>query len=164
MQLAGYLLAKHWKVSPEYYTMEDYAQLDRALPGDAFLLIGDKVFDYEGRFAYSYDLAAEWKKATRLPFAFAVWIARKGVDPDPVSYTHLVCGVWTLSLLYPECVREHRLVDHVAAGHEDGALAVLHQVGVVPHAHFVARKVGRVDGQYEIAAVGQQDAFCAAAS
>lgn len=36
------------------------------------------------------------------------------------------------------------------------ALAVLHQVGVVPHAHFVARKVGRVDGQYEIAAVGQQ--------
>ena len=65
VQLAGYLLAKHWKVSPEYYTMEDYAQLDHALPGDAFLLIGDKVFDYEGRFAYSYDLAAEWKKATR---------------------------------------------------------------------------------------------------
>jgi len=62
VQLAGYLLAKHWKVSPEYYTLEDYAQLDRALPGDAFLLIGDKVFDYEGRFAYSYDLAAEWKK------------------------------------------------------------------------------------------------------
>ena len=82
VQLAGYLLAKHWKVSPEYYTLEDYAQLDHALPGDAFLLIGDKVFDYEGRFAYSYDLAAEWKKATRLPFAFAVWIARKGVDPD----------------------------------------------------------------------------------
>ena len=85
VQLAGYLLAKHWKVSPEYYTMEDYAQLDHALPGDAFLLIGDKVFDYEGRFAYSYDLAAEWKKATRLPFAFAVWIARKGVDDRRVA-------------------------------------------------------------------------------
>ena len=78
VQLAGYLLAKHWKVSPEYYTMEDYAQLDHALPGDAFLLIGDKVFDYEGRFAYSYDLAAEWREATGLPFAFAVWVARKG--------------------------------------------------------------------------------------
>ena len=51
-------------------------------PGDAFLLIGDKVFDHEGRFAYSYDLAAEWKKATRLPFAFAVWVARKGTAPD----------------------------------------------------------------------------------
>lgn len=67
VQLAGYLLAKHWKVTPEYYTLEDYAQLGHALPGDAFLLIGDKVFDHEGRFAYSYDLAAEWKKATRLP-------------------------------------------------------------------------------------------------
>ena len=83
MQLAGYLLAKHWKVTPEYYTLEDYAQLGHALPGDAFLLIGDKVFDHEGRFAYSYDLAAEWKKATRLPFAFAVWVARKGTAPRP---------------------------------------------------------------------------------
>ena len=82
VQLAGYLLAKHWRVTPEYYTLEDYAQLGHALPGDAFLLIGDKVFDHEGRFAYSYDLAAEWKKATRLPFAFAVWVARKGTDPD----------------------------------------------------------------------------------
>ena len=82
VQLAGYLLAKHWKVTPEYYTLEDYAQLGHALPGDAFLLIGDKVFDHEGRFAYAYDLAAEWKKATRLPFAFAVWVARKGTAPD----------------------------------------------------------------------------------
>ena len=37
VQLAGYLLAKHWKVTPEYYTLEDYAQLGHALPGDAFL-------------------------------------------------------------------------------------------------------------------------------
>ena len=51
-----YLLAKHWKVTPEYYTLEDYAQLGHALPGDAFLLIGDKVFDHEGRFAYSYEM------------------------------------------------------------------------------------------------------------
>ena len=47
VQLAGYLLAKHWKVTPEYYTLEDYAQLGHALPGDAFLLIGDKVFDVQ---------------------------------------------------------------------------------------------------------------------
>ncbi|WP_295937799.1 menaquinone biosynthetic enzyme MqnA/MqnD family protein [uncultured Alistipes sp.] len=85
VQLAGYLLAKHWKVAPEYYALEDYSQLDHALPGDAFLLIGDKVFDHEERFAYSYDLAAEWIKATRLPFAFAVWIARKDVDPAVVD-------------------------------------------------------------------------------
>lgn len=85
VQLAGYLLQKHWKVAPEYYMMEDYAQLKHALAGDAFLLIGDKVFDHEGEFNYTYDLAAEWKKATRLPFAFAVWVARKGTDPDLIE-------------------------------------------------------------------------------
>ena len=85
VQLAGYLLAKHWKVTPEYYTLEDYAQLGHALPGDAFLLIGDKVFDHEGRFAYSYDLAAEWQALTGLPFAFALWVARKGTPYELIE-------------------------------------------------------------------------------
>jgi chorismate dehydratase len=50
--------------------------------GDAFLLIGDKVFDYEGKFHYTYDLALEWREVTHLPFAFAVWVARKGVPNE----------------------------------------------------------------------------------
>jgi hypothetical protein len=49
-----------------------------AAEGDAFLLIGDKVFDNEGTFRYSYDLAEAWQGATKLPFCFAVWVARKG--------------------------------------------------------------------------------------
>lgn len=85
VQLAGYLLNKHWKVAPEFYALDDYAQLAHSEPGDLFLLIGDKVFDYEGQFVYTYDLAEVWKKATRLPFAFAVWVARKGVDPEAVA-------------------------------------------------------------------------------
>ena len=82
VQLTGYLAARRWKIAPQWLDMSDYAVLDTPQEGDAFLLIGDKVFDHEDEFIYSYDLAAEWKKATRLPFAFAVWIARKGVDPD----------------------------------------------------------------------------------
>ena len=50
---------------------------------------------------------------------------------------------------------DQSFVEHVAAGHEDGALAVLHFVGVVPHADFVAGEVGRIDGQHQVAAVGQ---------
>ena len=49
-------------------------------PDDAFLFIGDKVFGYEGKFKYCYDLALEWREVTKLPFAFAVWVARKGVS------------------------------------------------------------------------------------
>ncbi len=78
VQLAGWLAANRWKISPEWYVLEDYAQVDHPCDGDAFLLIGDKVFDYEGRFPYVCDLAAEWHEATGLPFAFAVWVARKG--------------------------------------------------------------------------------------
>lgn len=78
VQLAGYLAANRWKIAPEWYTLEDYGQLAHPEPGDAFLLIGDKVFEHEGRFRCSCDLAEEWREATGLPFAFAVWVARKG--------------------------------------------------------------------------------------
>ena len=80
VQLVGYLAAKHWKIAPEWYDLQDYTQVAFAEKGDAFLLIGDKVFDHEGLFNYAYDLSEEWNKATHLPFAFAVWVARKGLS------------------------------------------------------------------------------------
>ncbi len=80
VQLAGYLAANKWKIAPEWLHLDDYSLLDRPAEGDAFLIIGDKVFDREGTFRYSYDLAEEWKALTRLPFAFAVWVARKGTS------------------------------------------------------------------------------------
>ena len=80
VQLTGYLAKYKWNISPEWLHLADYSQLDRPAAGDAFLLIGDKVFESEGRFRYSYDLAAVWRAQTRLPFAFALWVARKGTS------------------------------------------------------------------------------------
>ena len=40
---------------------------------DAALVIGDPALTYDGSVAEVYDLAAEWKKFTGLPFVFAVW-------------------------------------------------------------------------------------------
>jgi chorismate dehydratase len=40
---------------------------------DAALVIGDPALTYQARVAYVYDLAAEWKKFTGLPFVFAFW-------------------------------------------------------------------------------------------
>lgn len=79
VQLVGWLAANRWKIAPEWLLLDDYSLLDRPQEGDAFLLIGDKVFENEGRFAYSYDLAEEWKAQTHMPFAFAVWVGRKGL-------------------------------------------------------------------------------------
>jgi chorismate dehydratase len=40
---------------------------------DAALIIGDPALTFSGSVAQVYDLAAEWKKFTGLPFVFAVW-------------------------------------------------------------------------------------------
>ena len=40
---------------------------------DAALLIGDPALTFDGQNVLVYDLAAEWKKFTGLPFVFAVW-------------------------------------------------------------------------------------------
>ena len=82
VQLCGFLAKKLWKIEPEWVSMEDYAVLDNGEEGDAYLLIGDKVFDHEGKFSFVYDLAEEWRKATKMPFTFAVWVARKGLSYD----------------------------------------------------------------------------------
>ena len=99
VQLVGYLAAKHWHISPEWYELHDYQQVAFAEPTDAFLLIGDKVFDHEELFQYNYDLSEEWNKATGMPFAFAVWVARKGtpyehIDALQHALTYGVESVW----------------------------------------------------------------------
>jgi len=85
VQLTGYLAARRWKIAPQWLDMSDYAVLDTPQEGDAFLLIGDKVFDHEARFRYLYDLSDEWRAMTGLPFAFAAWVARGEVPQERVS-------------------------------------------------------------------------------
>jgi chorismate dehydratase len=47
----------------------------------ARLLIGDKVVCEEpAGFPYQIDLGEAWKQMTGLPFVFAAWMARDGVD------------------------------------------------------------------------------------
>jgi chorismate dehydratase len=44
---------------------------------DAALVIGDPALTYDGQVPEVYDLAAEWKKFTGLPFVFALWVGRE---------------------------------------------------------------------------------------
>src|SRR4051812_29323746 len=75
--LARIILKEHFGLSPEFI------DLGRATgaPGEARLLIGDKVVCEEpAGFEHQLDLGAAWKEMTGLPFVFAVWVARDGVD------------------------------------------------------------------------------------
>jgi chorismate dehydratase len=46
---------------------------------DAALLIGDPALTFDGHGVMVYDLAAEWKKFTGLPFVFAVWAGHEDI-------------------------------------------------------------------------------------
>jgi len=52
---------------------------------DAALLIGDVALTYAGQVAEVYDLGAEWKRLTGLPFVFALWV---GFDDRSLTKLH----------------------------------------------------------------------------
>lgn len=78
--LGQVLCRKLWRIEPIFEPFDAMQGLNEEQDGDAFLIIGDKVFAQEGRFHYTYDLADAWRELTSLPFVFALWVARKDVD------------------------------------------------------------------------------------
>lgn len=78
VMLARMLARDYWKINPQWRTLADYNRIDYASTRTAYLLIGDKVFGYEGKFKYGFDLAQQWQLFTGLPFVFAVWVSRTG--------------------------------------------------------------------------------------
>jgi chorismate dehydratase len=53
---------------------------------DAVLLIGDRaIHTARDLFAFGWDLGAEWCRETGLPFVFAVWAARPGVEVGDID-------------------------------------------------------------------------------
>jgi chorismate dehydratase len=77
--LARILFAELYHTTPTFIDWSRQSAEDR--PADARLLIGDKVVCEEpAGFEHQVDLGAAWKELTGLPFVFAAWTARKGVD------------------------------------------------------------------------------------
>jgi len=78
LNLLKVLLAERG-LKPEFKPMADPA---RAAEFDAFLMIGDPAIDFQ-RAPHEheiFDLGAEWYELTKLPFVFAVWALRRGVE------------------------------------------------------------------------------------
>lgn len=85
VKLLAHLCEHHFHITPEWRLLDDVKRVESAQEGDAFLLIGDKVFDHEGVFEYSTDLAEEWLRHSSMPFAFAVWCARCDVEEQSIE-------------------------------------------------------------------------------
>jgi chorismate dehydratase len=83
--LARLVLARRYGVRPEMLDLRRAGERGEGRPAEARLLIGDKVVcDEPVDFPYQLDLGQEWKEMTGLPFVFAVWTAREGVDVEAV--------------------------------------------------------------------------------
>jgi chorismate dehydratase len=75
--LARIILAERYGRTPEFVDLSKAT----GRPGEARLLIGDKVIcDEPAGFEHQLDLGHAWKELTGLPFVFAAWMARGGVD------------------------------------------------------------------------------------
>jgi len=83
--LAQILLEKRWLIAPEVRPLP-LDQPAEAVDADAVLLIGDRAMHacLPG-FAHAFDLGQEWHDWTGLPFVYAAWAVRPGVDLGPVA-------------------------------------------------------------------------------
>jgi chorismate dehydratase len=64
---------------PEFKPLESYAA---AADKDFVLLIGDRAIEFQraGHAGEIFDLGEAWLEMTRLPFVYAVWALRRGID------------------------------------------------------------------------------------
>jgi len=79
--LAQVLAEKFWKIKPQWVDAEEgyEAKIRGTVAG---VVIGDRTFSLKNKFSYVYDLSAEWKKFTQMPFVFACWVSNKNLPQD----------------------------------------------------------------------------------
>ncbi|MFQ5599719.1 MAG: menaquinone biosynthetic enzyme MqnA/MqnD family protein [Candidatus Krumholzibacteriia bacterium] len=77
------LLSERFGVTPDLHTYRaDLREMLRA--HEAALLIGDRAFTDSGA-PFVWDLGEGWKELTNLPFVYATWTMREGVDRERVT-------------------------------------------------------------------------------
>jgi chorismate dehydratase len=83
--LAQILLRQRHGIKPEVRPL-DFDQPAENTDADAVLLIGDRAMRacLPG-FAHAFDLGQEWHEWTGLPFVYAAWAVRAGVELGPVQ-------------------------------------------------------------------------------
>ncbi len=83
------LLKERFNLQPQLQPLPIGASIDDST-ADATMLIGDRAMQpANGRFEFVWDLGQQWSQWTGLPFVFAMWIARPGIDPSGVDMSDI---------------------------------------------------------------------------
>lgn len=82
--LAKVLTKFFWKQQIKWETVDStmYYSLSKKFP---IIAIGDKAFELQKKYAYSYDMAEQWNAFTKLPFVFACWVCKKNLSPEIIK-------------------------------------------------------------------------------
>lgn len=84
-----------------------------ATAADAILLIGDRaIHSPAGEFPAEWDLGEEWCRWSGLPFVFAMWVARPGLDTHSLAVALQAtrdCGLTRLAAIAERSAGEVRL-------------------------------------------------------
>jgi chorismate dehydratase len=104
--LAQLLLDEYWKIKVTPVPLNSLDEVDPHRKDSAYVLIGDKVFDYESKFEYKADLAQAWKDFTGLPFVFAAWTAVTPLSNDFIALFNNALSTGLANI--PAAVNEHR--------------------------------------------------------
>jgi chorismate dehydratase len=97
--LVRILLMERFGLAPRLEPLPMNLPLE-SVSADAVLFIGDRaIHTPPGRFAEVWDVGDQWCRWTGLPFVFAMWVARSGVDVrllEPALAEARDCGVANL--------------------------------------------------------------------
>jgi len=152
--LVRILLKERFGLEPEMLPLPIGATLADT-PADAALLIGDRAIHLPPeRFAEVWDLGERWCQWSGLPFVFAMWVARRGVDATDLEAGLAAarnCGVANLAqiaeveaaplgLTVPQCLSYLRDNLHFCLGpREREGLELFHEksiaLGLAPAKH-----------------------------
>ncbi len=78
------LFTDYWQSTPDFITMHTPLQ-DRLRSADAALTIGYPGLELNDPHFRKIDLGEVWKAYCNLPFVYALWIVRPGIDPQPLQ-------------------------------------------------------------------------------
>ena len=80
--LLKWIMKEYWGIHPELVETKDEDYRNEIKDTSAGLVIGDRAFQQRKLSTFFYDLGAEWKKITGLPFVFAAWVSNKPLPPE----------------------------------------------------------------------------------
>lgn len=77
--LVQVLSKNYWQINPNFMQApNDF--IEQINDTTAGVIIGDRTFNLQKNYQFIFDLSEEWQKFTGLPFVFAAWLGRKGID------------------------------------------------------------------------------------